>query len=127
MNFPKKFLDIAKEEAVKSNHYHKIGAVIFKNKSIISTGYNYPRRSTKHLLPKFQKWQYSLHAEICAILKARCDLSDCSILVVRVNKKGKLMMAKPCKFCSEYIDYVGLENVYYSNKEGEIICLKKNL
>jgi len=114
------FKEKAIEEALKSNYSHKIGAVIFKNKSIIAYGHNFSCRSAKHLHPRFQKAEFSIHAEVAAILKARCDLTSCSCLVVRVNKVGELKLAKPCKYCQSYLTYVGIKNIYYSDQEAAI-------
>lgn len=115
-----KLVEIAKFEAEKSTHQHRMGCVIFHKNRIISTGYNYPQRSVKHLRRKFFRWYGSVHAEIDAIIKARTDLTRASMLVVRINRKGDLKLAKPCSHCSAYIDHVGIRKVYYSTNEGKI-------
>lgn len=110
------------EEAKKSNHTHKIGACIFHKKAIISLGRNHPFQSVKHLHPRFTKWPTSIHAEIDSILKARRPVQGCSMLIIRINKQGRLMLAKPCKHCLSYIVYtgIGFKNIYYTNNSGEI-------
>ena len=113
----KKAIQVAKY----SDHpTHRMGAVVFNKKTIISYARNYSNRSVKHLLPKFQKWRTSIHAEIAAILKARRDIKGCSMLVVRLNKKGKLLLAKPCEKCQDYMDFVGIKAVYYSTNDNKI-------
>ena len=110
------FLKKAIEEARKSDHKHKIGAVIFNKKTIISIGRNYTTKSVKHLHPRFKKQYYNtVHAEVDAIIKARRDIVGCSILIIRVNKKGDLLLAKPCDHCQTYINYVGLKTMCYSD------------
>jgi deoxycytidylate deaminase len=109
------------EEAEKSTHHHRVGCAIFKGKKIFSVGRNYACRSAKHLHPRFTRWRGSLHGEVSAILSARCDLKGASLLVIRINKKGEYRLAKPCKQCWAYLEFVGIKYCYYSNNDGEII------
>jgi len=110
----------ALKQARKSEHRHKIGAVIFSKKSIISSACNYPSRSAKSVTAR----EDSLHAEVMAIIRARRNLNNLSMLVVRINAKGKLMMAKPCEYCMSYIEYVGIKTIYFSDKNGNISRIK---
>ncbi len=112
-----RFLKYAVEEAQKSEHRQKVGAVIFDKSKIISRGYNHPQRSVKHLRRKFQKWPGTVHAEVDAIIKARTELKGMSILVIRVNNKKQLRIAKPCQYCLMYLEYVGIRKVFYSTNE----------
>jgi deoxycytidylate deaminase len=121
MKIPTIVMNTAKEEALKSAHKFKVGAVIFKGKQILSSGHNYGQRSAKKLHPRYQKWRYSIHAEIDSILSAKRDLKSSSILVVRLNNKGDLVLSKPCNFCTMYLEHVGVKNLYYSNNDGDII------
>lgn len=112
---------LAIEEAKKSEHKHRIGAVIFKGKRIISSAHN-ATRSNK--IPyQFKNWLEALHAECHAIIKARRDLKGYSIIVIRLNNKNELMLAKPCDLCEDFINYVGIKEVYWSTSQGEIECL----
>ena len=113
-------LKLAIEEAKQSKHHHRIGAVIFKGKRIISSAHNATRAN--NVPHQFKGWLESLHAECHAIIKARKNLKGYSIIVVRVNNKGELLLAKPCSFCEDFINYVGIKEVFYSTNEGEIEC-----
>jgi len=113
----------AVDQAIKSEYYQKVGAIIFDKNIIVSTGYNQPLRSVRSATFKFFKNKYSVHAEVDAIIKAKCDLKGKSILVVRINSEGKLMKAKPCSYCRDYLNYVGIKNIYYSS--GYIDSIKK--
>jgi deoxycytidylate deaminase len=113
-------INTAVEEAKKSEHKHKIGAVIFSGKRIISHGHNYSCRSIKNLHPRFIKYNGSLHAEVNAIVKAKRDISGFDILVIRLNKREDLMLAFPCKYCIAYLIYCGINNIFYSTNEGTI-------
>jgi len=112
-----KFIKQAVEEANKSEHKQKVGAVIFNKKRIVSHGINHPQKSIRHLKPKFQKWPNSVHAEVDAIIKAKTNLKNLSMLVVRVNSKNQLRIAQPCRWCQMYLEYVGIKKVFYSIDE----------
>jgi deoxycytidylate deaminase len=98
----------AVEEAKKSEHIFRMGAVVFNKKSIISRGHNYPNKSVKHLHPRYFRWPYSVHAEIDTIIKARTDVKGMSLLVIRINKVGNLLYSYPCKKCLTYILHCGI-------------------
>ena len=112
-----KFIKQAIEEANKSEHKYKVGAIIFDKSKIISKGFNHPQRSIRHLKSKFQKWPGTVHAEVDAIIKAKTNLKNLSMLVIRVNNRKQLRLAKPCKWCQMYLEYVGIKKVYYSINE----------
>jgi tRNA(Arg) A34 adenosine deaminase TadA len=125
INVTKKFifspiLKLAIEEAKLSTYkQHKIAAVIFKGKRVIAIAHNAVR--SNKIPYKFKNYLESSHAEAHAIIKARRNLKDYNILVVRINSNGELRMAKPCEFCQEFIDYVGIRNVYYSTNDANIL------
>ena len=107
--------------AKSSNYYpYKIGVVIFKADRIISTGKN-NIRSCRKLKDKYKVWKNSLHAEQDAIINAKRDLKNHSMLIVRINSNNTLFMAKPCDMCMGYIKFVGIKNIYYSDRQGQII------
>lgn len=101
-------------EAKKSHEKQRVGCVIFKQKKIISKGYNTSQKSVKRLHPRFQRWPHSIHAEVDAIIKAKKNLKGCSLLVIRINNNSQFRMSKPCSNCSKYIEYVGIKNIFYS-------------
>jgi len=107
-------LKTAIKEAYKSNHRQRHGCVIFKGSKIISVGFNEIRYCSR-LDEKYKKWINSLHAEQKTILFSDCSLKRCSLLVVRINRKGNLRNSKPCRVCMGLIKDVGISKVYYSN------------
>jgi deoxycytidylate deaminase len=115
----KSILKLAIEEAEKSTHHFRVGAVVFKGKRIFSSGRNEIRSCSK-MPDRFMKWNNSLHAEQKAILNARRDLNGYDMLVIRIGKSGSLLLAKPCEVCMRTIEYVGINNIFFSNNEGEI-------
>jgi len=114
MTINDKLIAIAILESKKSNHKQKVGCVIFDKKRIISKGHNTSQKSVRKLHPKFQKFPFSVHAEVDAIIKAKKDLKGMSMLVIRINNKGEFRNSKPCKKCMNYINYVGIKKIYFS-------------
>ncbi len=111
------FIEVAINEAEKSSHTFRLGAVIFDKKTLISKGYNSGCKSAKKLHPRFHKYN-SIHAEVAAILAARSDLKKCTLLVIRINKNKKnFLLARPCVNCLKYIKYVGIKKIIYSINE----------
>lgn len=110
-------IHLAIEEAKKSDHKQKVGAVIFDKKRILSKGHNTCQKSVKKLHPKFQRFRYSVHAEVDAIIKAKKDLKGTSILVIRLNKNNQFKLSKPCANCMNYIEYVGIKKIFYSDSK----------
>lgn len=110
----------ALEEAIQSTHKYKVGASIFSKKILISSGRNYSLKSRRSITNKFLKYKGSIHAEVDAIINAKRDLRGCSILVVRINKNEKLLSSFPCKFCLNYIKYVGIKEIFFFNTEGKL-------
>lgn len=48
------------------------------------------------------------------------------LLVIRVNKQGKIMNSTPCTECIKLIRFTGLGKVSFSNEEGDIVVEKIN-
>lgn len=127
MNVTKKFkvspniLNQAIEEAQRSDHKQRVSAVIFKGKRVIAVAHNAVR--SNKIPYKFKNFLESSHAECQAIIKARRGLKGYDILVIRLNRSGDLMLAKPCEFCQDFIDFVGIRNTFFSINSGEIFKL----
>lgn len=120
-----KFLSHAAKTAQKSTMEHKHGAVIVLDNEIIASGYNH--------LEEFMCHNFSIHAEVDAILKAKkkskkqkFDLSDAEMYVVRIGSirmDFPLKYSKPCPDCEKAITKHGLRRIYYStNKEFLDYC-----
>lgn len=109
-----RFFDIAKAASKHSDHpAHKLGAVIVKGNKVVSVGFNKNKTHTK----SNHAWK-RLHAEISAIIKAKQDLTGCSIYVYRETKNGDLGMSKPCPSCFSAIRESGIKIVYYTTETG---------
>ena len=111
---------MAIEEAEKSSCYpHRIGAVVFKNSSILGSGHNAKRGHSIH--PKYQAWADSLHAEQAALLGLDwAKLKGGSILVVRITRGNNFSLARPCQTCLGLLNHVGIKKLFYTNRQGNI-------
>lgn len=97
----------------------RVGAVLFKRNKVFKSRFN--ENKTHPVLSKFTKYPH-LHAEAACLISLGLD--NCvglDILVVRIKKDGTLSMSKPCEVCSALLDMVGVNNVYHSNWNGEIV------
>lgn len=118
------------DNAFKSLNENKLSAILLQNNKIISKPkYNNFCNSSKHKL-------FTVHAEVSAIQEyyknklyyspymnsiiLNKKIPRLDILVVRINKKGELLNAKPCKQCIEFMKNVKIRNVYYSTPNGII-------
>jgi len=105
----KRQTDIALSAAKRGYGRYQLGAVIFRGNEVVSIGWN---KSKTH--PEFgNSWSNKIHAEADAIIKAlkqKCDLTKCSMLVVRAGWN----LAKPCSCCSHMIASHGIKNVFYT-------------
>ena len=109
-----KFFQIAKAASKHSDHpAHQLGAVIVKGNKIISVGFNKNKTHTK----SNHAWK-RLHAELCAIIKAKQDLTGSSIYVYRETKNGNLGLSRPCPSCMEAIQEAGINKIYYTTDTG---------
>lgn len=103
-----KLLKRAKNEAQKSEHQYKLGAVIFRQGKVIGKGFNKTKRGISNLRGF---WTGSVHAEIAALISTRGNADGSSILVVRHNGR----CARPCVACFAALKEAGIKRVFYSN------------
>ena len=106
----KKYLEIAK--ILSENSYcnrKKVGALIVKNETIISDGYNgTPSKVKPNICEDLQgdtHW-YVLHAEANAILKCAKWGNSC-------NESTLYITLSPCKDCAKLISQAGITRVVY--------------
>ena len=104
-------------------HRKKVGALIVKDRMIISDGYNGTPSGFENPCEdeeNYTKW-YVLHAEANAILKVAASTQSC------VGATLYLTLS-PCRECSKLIHQAGIKRVVYSNKYKDnsgLIFLKK--
>ena len=109
-----KATEMAINAAKKSTERHRIGSVIFDGDQYV-VGFN---RTFDGVIVTNRNTQYSEHAESSVInhaLHLGFDLTRSTLIVVRVNRAGNLMLAHPCKHCIKLIKKMGIPYVYYSS------------
>ena len=103
------YLKMAKEWAKLSYCKRKqVGALIVKDKMIISDGYNGTPTGFENVCEdddNYTKW-YVLHAEANAILKVASSTQSC-------NGATLYITLSPCKECSKLIHQSGIKRVVY--------------
>ncbi|MEM1577462.1 MAG: deaminase [Candidatus Pacearchaeota archaeon] len=115
------FMSIAKQVATRSNCIkRKVGAVIVKDRRIISTGYNGTPRGIKNCneggCPRCYRWEESgkalsecfcSHAEENAIVQAAYH-------GISTNNAVLYVTFVPCLLCAKMIINAGIKEVYYN-------------
>lgn len=101
------------------NNSH-IAFLVRKNK-ITKIGWNRKRTHPEIAKHPYHEGYVGTHAELDVILKSGEDnLKNHSMIVLRVDRKGRLANSKPCPGCLSLIKSYGLDEVYFSNIEGHI-------
>ena len=87
----------------------KVGALIVKDRMIISDGYNGTPSGFENVCEDedhYTKW-YVLHAEANAILKVAASTQSCAVATLYIT-------LSPCRECSKLIHQSGITRVVYS-------------
>lgn len=109
----------------KLSHCHrkKVGAIIVKDRMIISDGFNGTPTGFENACEDeegYTKW-YVLHAEANAILKVASSTQSCKGATLYIT-------LSPCQQCSKLIHQAGIKRVVYANEykdESGLEFLKK--
>ena len=97
----------------------KVGAIIVKNRMIISDGYNGTPSGFENCCEDENgktKW-YVLHAEANAILKTASSTHNCKNSVLYLT-------LSPCKDCSKLIHQAGIKRLVYLKKYSDTSGIK---
>ena len=109
-----------------NNHDMRLAAVLFKGGSVLRVATN----SKKHINYRkkyFAHGEPSRHAELSAIHAIPRDvLSGCSLLVVRLDRRGNIKSAKPCVACANALYDAGVRKVWHTSYSGEIVKFNFN-
>lgn len=93
----------------------QVGALIVKNKMIISDGYNGTPSGFENICEDDEqntKW-YVLHAEANAILKVASSTQSCHDATLYITMS-------PCQGCSKLVHQAGIKRVVYFEKYKDI-------
>lgn len=138
------FLEIAKAVGKRSTCLRRqYGAIIVKDKIIISTGYNGAPRGEENCIdsgncerekcnvPKGERYELcvAVHAEQNAMINADPEkMKGATMYVVGFNADGTYASGQPCLLCRRMIRNAMLEKVVYIEKDGETVqCAPKDI
>lgn len=109
LKFDKAYLRIAHEWGQLSHcHRKRVGALIVKDRMIISDGYNGTPSGFENICEDeegYTKW-YVLHAEANAILKVAGSTQSCRGATLYIT-------LSPCRECSKLIHQAGITRLVY--------------
>lgn len=117
---------------VRCYHY----AAAFDNNKMISFAKNNPikfnakafRMGEMFNIDTYKEYPYP-HAESHLISKLldRYNSVDTNwkIVVLRINREGRILLSKPCKNCQKILDALDLKNIYYSIDGGKFVSTKQ--
>lgn len=109
LKYDKAYLRIAREWGELSHcKRKKVGALIVKDRMIISDGYNGTPTGFENFCEDesgYTKW-YVLHAEANAILKVASSTQSCQGATLYITMS-------PCKDCSKLIHQAGIKRLVY--------------
>ena len=122
------FMNIAKQVASRSTCDRKhVGAVIVRDRTILSTGYNGSIRGMPHCdeaghLMENDHCVATIHAEINAVLQAAKN-------GIRIENGEVYITASPCWSCFKMIANAGLKKIYYGEfyRDERIFDVAKRL
>lgn len=96
-------------------------AFLVKKNKIIKIGWNKKRTHPETAKHPYHEGHVGTHAELDVILKSGLDsLNNHSMIILRVDRKGRLANSKPCSGCLSLIESYNVDEVFYSDAEGKI-------
>lgn len=120
LKYAKAYLRMAREWAQLSHcQRKKVGAIIVKDRMIISDGFNGTPTGFENSCEDEQgntKW-YVLHAEANAILKVAGSTQSCKGATLYIT-------LSPCQQCSKLIHQAGIVRVIYADKYRDLSGLE---
>lgn len=106
----------AQEQATKSDHEFRHGAVLARGARILQTACN--KRGCCAFGQRFRErglGYATLHAELAVVLgMPRKQTKGATVYVVRINKTGKLVCSIPCSMCQAVMQHCGIAKIICS-------------
>lgn len=130
------FIEIAKVVSRRSTCLRRrYGAVIVKDRVMISSGYNGSPRGMENCIdlgrctreelkvPSGERYELceAVHAEQNAIINAPPDrMKNATIYIAGYEEDGSFAAGRPCKLCNRMIRNAQIKEVIYLDKDGEL-------
>ena len=98
-------------------------AFLIKNSKIVHIGTNSCRTHPETLKYDYKDHQLvGIHAELAVCMKSgKENLKNYKMVVLRIDRTGKLNNSKPCCGCQSVIKQFSLDEVWYSDSKGNIV------
>lgn len=111
--------DKAVELALENGRGFHVAAILQRKRKTVKICTNTLKTHPKyHRQAKSGHYIASMHAEMNACRFAK---PGDTLYVLRVNKEGRLTMARPCALCQDAIKEAQISRCYYTNWEGQWI------
>jgi hypothetical protein len=114
-------IEIARALLDKPVGRHKHVTVLLKGTRGVAIGFNNVKSQRVRFGDGYFEYPHGgVHSEADAVGNLR-DLSICrrlTLVNVRLNRKGRICMSKPCAVCQGWIGKLGFHAVYYTNDSG---------
>lgn len=102
-------------------------AFLLQRNKILSIGFNNYDKShptSKNFSPENHESD-RVHAELDCLMKVRWNenisLNKCTLVVIRLMRRGGVGMSKPCPKCQRFIDSMDVGQVVYSDADGKLV------
>lgn len=96
-------------------------AFLIKKGKIVHVGWNKNKTHPENLNHPYHDGRTGLHAELDVCLKSGLeDLSTYEMIVIRVDRLGRMCNSRPCNGCQSIINQMGIKKVWYSNIIGRM-------
>lgn len=96
-------------------------AFLIKSNVIEKIGLNKRRTHPEIAKHPYHEGYVGIHAELDCILKIdKEDLREYKMLVLRIDRKNKIAISKPCSGCQSLIKQFNIGEVWYSDKNCQI-------
>jgi tRNA(Arg) A34 adenosine deaminase TadA len=109
-----RYVEIAANEAAKSDYHYRLGAVVVDHGRVVGKGCN-ELRTDPNLR---RRGYYSVHAEIRSLMRSK-GKGD-TLVVVRIRKNNALTSSQPCSMCLGYAKEYGIRKIIYIDWLGNI-------
>lgn len=112
---------LAIEEALRSEHQMRHGAVVVKGGKVINSSRN-QYCATNRINSFTAQRIWSIHAEmnvLNGLPKSLTRGADLYVVRVGYGTQQRMMNSKPCAICSALCRKAGIKNVYYSTSTHE--------
>ena len=118
---------------IRTYHYaaafDKSKMIGFAQNNPIKTHTNAYRIGRSLNLSKYKKYQfYNSESHLVSKLLNRYNFIDYnwSIVVMRINREGRILGSKPCNSCQKLLSSVGLSKIFYSTDDSRFVCSNRD-